>query len=48
MAGDSAYKRTLGMAENKMVWLSLDRNGWASALRRAWWRLRGQVQESES
>jgi CelD/BcsL family acetyltransferase involved in cellulose biosynthesis len=46
MAGDSAYKRTLGMAENKMVWLSLDRNGWASALRRAWWRLQGQAQES--
>jgi CelD/BcsL family acetyltransferase involved in cellulose biosynthesis len=46
MAGDSAYKRTLGMAENKMVWLSLDRNGWASALRRAWWRLRGQAEES--
>lgn len=46
MAGDSAYKRTLGMAENKMVWLSLDRNGWASALRRAWWRLQGRAQES--
>lgn len=46
MAGDSAYKRTLGMAESKMVWLSLDRNGWASALRRAWWRLRGEAQES--
>lgn len=46
MAGDSAYKRTLGMAENKMVWLSLDRNSWASALRRAWWRLQGQAQES--
>lgn len=46
MAGDSAYKRTLGMAENKMVWLSLDRNGWAAALRRAWWRLQGQAQES--
>lgn len=46
MAGDSAYKRTLGMAESKMVWLSLDRNGWASALRRAWWRLQGQAQES--
>lgn len=46
MAGDSAYKRTLGMAENKMVWLSLDRNGWASSLRRAWWRLKGEAQES--
>lgn len=46
MAGDSAYKRTLGMAENKMVWLSLDRNGWASAMRRAWWRLQGKAQES--
>ena len=46
MAGDSAYKRTLGMAENKMVWLSLDRNGWSTALRRAWWRLQGQAQES--
>ncbi len=46
MAGDSAYKRSLGMAENKMVWLSLDRNGWSSALRRAWWRLQGQAQES--
>lgn len=46
MAGDSAYKRTLGMAENKMIWLSLDRNGWASSLRRAWWRLKGEAQES--
>lgn len=46
MAGDSAYKRTLGMAENKMVWLSLDRNGWTSALRRAWWRLQGRAEES--
>lgn len=46
MAGDSEYKRTLGMAENKMVWLSLDRNGWASSLRRAWWRLRGEAHES--
>lgn len=46
MAGDSAYKRTLGMAENKMVWLSLDRNGWASTLRRAWWRLQGRAEES--
>jgi CelD/BcsL family acetyltransferase involved in cellulose biosynthesis len=46
MAGDSAYKRTLGMAENKMVWLSLDRNGWSSALRRAWWRMQGRAQDS--
>jgi CelD/BcsL family acetyltransferase involved in cellulose biosynthesis len=46
MAGDSAYKRTLGMAENKMVWLSLDRNGWASTLRRAWWRLQGRAEQS--
>ncbi|MET0654200.1 MAG: GNAT family N-acetyltransferase [Pseudoxanthomonas sp.] len=46
MAGDSAYKRTLAMAENKMVWLSLDRNGWASSLRRAWWRLKGEAPES--
>jgi CelD/BcsL family acetyltransferase involved in cellulose biosynthesis len=46
MAGDSPYKRTLGMAESKMVWLSLDRNGWASTLRRAWWRLKGEAEES--
>ncbi|MGH8026902.1 MAG: GNAT family N-acetyltransferase [Pseudoxanthomonas sp.] len=45
MAGGAEYKRTLGMAEDKMVWLSLDRNGWASALRRAWWRMQGQAQE---
>lgn len=41
MAGDSVYKRTLAMAEGKMVWLSLDRGGWASTLRRAWWRMNG-------
>lgn len=39
MAGDADYKRTLGMAEGKMVWLSLDRVGWTSRLRRAWWSL---------
>ncbi len=43
MAGDSAYKRTLGMAESKLVWLSLDRTGWTSTLRRAWWRLKGEA-----
>ncbi|MEO6102109.1 MAG: GNAT family N-acetyltransferase, partial [Pseudoxanthomonas sp.] len=46
MAGDSAYKRTLGMAESRMSWLSLDRIGWVSTMRRAWWRLRGEAQES--
>lgn len=39
MAGDSEYKRKLGMAEGKMIWLSLDRIGWVSRLRRAWWSL---------
>lgn len=39
MAGDAEYKRTLGMAEGKMIWLSLDRIGWTSRLRRAWWSL---------
>ncbi|WP_368564810.1 GNAT family N-acetyltransferase [Pseudoxanthomonas sp. UTMC 1351] len=39
MAGDSEYKRTLGVAEGKMIWLSLDRIGWTSRLRRAWWSL---------
>lgn len=46
MAGDSAYKRTLGMAENKMVWLSLDRAGWAATVRHAWWRLKGDTSQS--
>lgn len=40
MAGDSDYKRMLGMVEAKMVWLSLDRDGVGSALRKAWWRLK--------
>jgi CelD/BcsL family acetyltransferase involved in cellulose biosynthesis len=40
MAGDAAYKHTLAMAQNKMVWLSLDRPGWASRLRRVWWSLK--------
>jgi CelD/BcsL family acetyltransferase involved in cellulose biosynthesis len=40
MAGDADYKRTLGMAEGKMIWLSLDRIGWTSRLRRAWWSLK--------
>jgi CelD/BcsL family acetyltransferase involved in cellulose biosynthesis len=43
MAGDSAYKQTLGMAENKMIWLSLDRTGWASRLRRVWWSLKPEA-----
>ena len=37
MAGDSAYKHTLSMAQSKMVWVSLDRPGLASRLRRVWW-----------
>jgi CelD/BcsL family acetyltransferase involved in cellulose biosynthesis len=40
MAGDAPYKHTLAMAQNKMVWLSLDRPGWASRLRRVWWSLK--------
>jgi CelD/BcsL family acetyltransferase involved in cellulose biosynthesis len=40
MAGDAAYKHTLAMAENKMAWLSLDRPGLASRLRRTWWSLK--------
>lgn len=39
MAGDAEYKRTLGMAEGKMIWLSLDHIGWTSRLRHAWWSL---------
>jgi hypothetical protein len=40
MAGDSAYKQSLAMATNTMVWLSIDRAGWVSRLRRAWWSLK--------
>lgn len=39
MAGDADYKRKLSMAEGKMIWLSLDRIGWKSRLRRTWWSL---------
>ncbi len=40
MAGDTSYKRALGMAENRMLWLTLDRRNWQSRLRRIWHSLR--------
>jgi Acetyltransferase (GNAT) domain len=40
MAGDSAYKQTLAMAQSTMAWISLDRAGWVSRLRHAWWTLK--------
>ncbi|MGV8930549.1 MAG: GNAT family N-acetyltransferase [Luteimonas sp.] len=40
MAGESAYKRTLGAAAGSMAWVSIDRIGVAARLRRAWWRLK--------
>lgn len=42
MAGESEYKRTLGMAEGKMAWMSLDRLGWRSSLRDTLRRLQGK------
>lgn len=44
MAGDSEYKRTLGMAEGKMAWLSLDRRGWRSRARNQWRRWFGPAE----
>ncbi len=40
MAGDTGYKRALGMHEHQMLWLSLDRRNWQSRLRKAWHSLR--------
>lgn len=40
MAGDSAYKQVLGNSQNTMAWISVDREGWGSRLRRAWWSLK--------
>ncbi len=40
MAGGAGYKRALGMEENRMLWLSLDRRNWQSRLRKAWHSLR--------
>lgn len=36
MAGDSRYKRALSNAVGSMVWISIDRVGWISRIRRAW------------
>lgn len=43
MAGDSAYKQVLGTSQNTMAWISVDREGWESRLRRAWWSLKRGV-----
>ncbi|GAB2506775.1 hypothetical protein GCM10027084_21660 [Pseudoxanthomonas sangjuensis] len=43
MAGDGRFKRSLGMARGEMAWLSLDRRGWHSRLRKAWRSLRGSA-----
>lgn len=40
MAGNAPYKRTLGSAEGRMLWLSLDRVGLTGRARRLWWALR--------
>ena len=40
MAGDTGYKRALGMHEDRMLWLSLDRRNWQSHLRKIWHALR--------
>ena len=41
MAGDTSYKRVLGMEESRrMLWLSLDRRNWRSRLRKTWHSLR--------
>ena len=40
MAGDTSYKRALGMAESGMLWLTLDRRNWQSRLRGLWHSLR--------
>jgi CelD/BcsL family acetyltransferase involved in cellulose biosynthesis len=43
MAGDSRYKHELGTAKSEMAWLTLDRAGLYSHLRKAWRQLRGTV-----
>ena len=44
MAGDTGYKRALGLHEDRMLWLSLDRRNWKSRLRKAWHALRKPAQ----
>ncbi len=40
MAGDSRYKRALSNASRDMLWVSVDRVGWVSRMRRAWQGMR--------
>ena len=44
MAGDTGYKRALGLHEDHLLWLSLDRRNWQSRLRKAWHALRRPAQ----